>query len=155
MPVCSTSTSTLPMRGRLVPAHSSGGWVVAYVPDFEVMHVGGAHSLTSAVKSYSNLIRSHINRYYFVASTWRFAVQVFRLVMSVGAGAPPAAIRRLVARQSGPPAGSGAEGRGLLEDRAARCRGSPEELPEGLRRESTDFEFVRSATRGQTGRVPS
>jgi N-acetylglucosaminyl-diphospho-decaprenol L-rhamnosyltransferase len=59
------------------------GWQVAYVPDFEVVHVGGH---TSDVKSYSNHIRAHINRYYFIRKhCGNGAVYVFRLIMSVGA----------------------------------------------------------------------
>jgi GT2 family glycosyltransferase len=62
------------------------GWKVAYVPDFEVMHIGGAHSVASNVKSYRNLMRSHINRYYFIRKHYgNAAVHMFRFIMSVGA----------------------------------------------------------------------
>ena len=62
------------------------GWKVAYVPDFEVMHIGGAHSAVSNVKSFRNLIRSHINRYYFIRKHYgNGAVHMFRPIMSVGA----------------------------------------------------------------------
>jgi GT2 family glycosyltransferase len=62
------------------------GWKVVYVPDFEVMHVRGEHSSKPGVKSYNNLVRSHINRYYFVRKHYgSFALQGFRAVMSFGA----------------------------------------------------------------------
>jgi GT2 family glycosyltransferase len=62
------------------------GWVVAYVPDFEVMHIGGELSIVSPVKSYGNLMRSHINRYYFINKHYgNRAGHMFRLTMSVGA----------------------------------------------------------------------
>jgi GT2 family glycosyltransferase len=61
------------------------GWRVAYVPAFEVMHIGGEHSHSTKVKSYSNLIRSHINRYYFMRKHYSdVAFHMFRLIMSVG-----------------------------------------------------------------------
>jgi len=41
------------------------GWTIAYVPQAEIMHIGGAHSIASKVKSYDNLMLSHVNRYYF------------------------------------------------------------------------------------------
>ena len=41
------------------------GWDIAYVPQAEVMHIGGQHSIMTKVKSYENLMRSNINRYYF------------------------------------------------------------------------------------------
>lgn len=62
------------------------GWKVAYVPDVEVAHVGGAHSVASKVKSRTSLLRSHINRYYFFRKHYgNAAVQAFRPVMTAGA----------------------------------------------------------------------
>ncbi|MCZ6871768.1 MAG: glycosyltransferase family 2 protein [Gammaproteobacteria bacterium] len=62
------------------------GWKVAYVPDVEVTHIGGAHSVASSVKTYSNLVRSHINRYYFIRKHYGdAAMHAFRLIMSIGA----------------------------------------------------------------------
>ncbi|HVN90489.1 MAG TPA: glycosyltransferase [Candidatus Binataceae bacterium] len=64
----------------------AAGWVVAYVPNFEVIHIGGAHSVESKVKSYNNLIRSHINRYYFIRKHYgNTALLIFRAIMSLGA----------------------------------------------------------------------
>jgi N-acetylglucosaminyl-diphospho-decaprenol L-rhamnosyltransferase len=58
------------------------GWKVAYVPDFEVVHIGGANR----VATHKNLIRSHINRYYFIRKHYgNVAFHVFRFIMSVGA----------------------------------------------------------------------
>jgi GT2 family glycosyltransferase len=61
------------------------GWKVAYVPDFQVMHVRGAHSSAPGVKSYSSLIRFHINRYYFMRKHYGNGSQrKFRVIMSAG-----------------------------------------------------------------------
>jgi len=62
------------------------GWTVAYVPEAEIMHIGGAHSVASKVKSQTNLIRSHINRYYFMRKHYSGAAfTLFRAIMSIGA----------------------------------------------------------------------
>ena len=83
--VCLTSTSTQRKRNPIGVYIQRAGWKVAYVPDFEVMHVGGPLSIVSKVKSYRNLVRSHVNRYYFIREHYGgVAVQVFRLV-SMGA----------------------------------------------------------------------
>jgi hypothetical protein len=59
------------------------GWKVAYVPDFEVVHIAGR---TSNIRSYWALIRHHINRYYFIRKHYgNGAVHLFRLIMSAGA----------------------------------------------------------------------
>lgn len=59
------------------------GWEVAYVPDFEIMHIGGR---TSNVKSYWAHIRNYINRYYFIRKHYGdLAVNVFRLIVCLGA----------------------------------------------------------------------
>jgi len=58
------------------------GWDVAYVPDFEVMHIGGANR----VASHRNIMRGNTNRYYFIRKhSGNAAVHVFRLIMSAGA----------------------------------------------------------------------
>jgi N-acetylglucosaminyl-diphospho-decaprenol L-rhamnosyltransferase len=62
------------------------GWKVAYVPDVEVTHLGGAHSVATAVKSRANLLRSHINRYYFIRKHYgNVALHLLRFIMSAGA----------------------------------------------------------------------
>ncbi len=62
------------------------GWKVVYVPEFEVMHIGGEHSTVTAVKSHRNFIWSHVNRYYFIRKHYgNLAMHVFRPIMSAGA----------------------------------------------------------------------
>jgi GT2 family glycosyltransferase len=62
------------------------GWQVAYVPEVEVMHVGGAHSGTTMIKSRANIIRSHVNRYYFIRKHYGIAaMHLLRVIMSAGA----------------------------------------------------------------------
>ncbi len=42
--------------------------------------------MASRVKTYSNLVRSHINRYYFIRKHYGdAAMHAFRLIMSIGA----------------------------------------------------------------------
>lgn len=63
----------------------TSGWVVAYVPDYTVMHVGGAHSNAPGVKSRRNLLRSHLNRYYFIRKHYgKASFHAFRAIMSIG-----------------------------------------------------------------------
>ncbi len=122
------------------------GWQVAYVPDVEVMHIRGAHSSLPGVKSFVNLIRSHINRYYFIRKHYgNGAVQVFRLIMSVGA-----MLRLLkyvavwlVSPNRRPEAGPklAAYWKIMLLGAAAH----PEDLPDDLRHESTDSILLRPA----------
>ena len=119
------------------------GWQVAYVPDVEVMHIGGAHSVGSSVKSYSNLLRGHINRYYFIRKHYgNVAVNVFRLFMTLGA-----MLRLLnyvavwlVSPDRRPEAGPKVAAYwkiALLG--AAPC---PEDLPDDLRRQSVEIDLV-------------
>jgi N-acetylglucosaminyl-diphospho-decaprenol L-rhamnosyltransferase len=113
------------------------GWKVAYVPDVEVVHIGGAHSVASNLKSRGNLIRSHINRYYFIRKHYGdIAFHLFRLIMSVGA------ILRLLKyaavwvlsphRRS--EAGPKVEAYGKMALLGAVAH--PEDLPDDLRREN-------------------
>jgi GT2 family glycosyltransferase len=61
------------------------GWEVAYVPDFEIMHIGGSHSVASKMKSYHNILRAHLNRYYFIRKHYgRRAMHAFRVIMTSG-----------------------------------------------------------------------
>jgi GT2 family glycosyltransferase len=62
------------------------GWKVAYVPEYELVHVGGEHSINTRNKSYANLIRWHVNRFYFFHKHYRRADQLLlRPVMLLGA----------------------------------------------------------------------
>ena len=120
------------------------GWKVAYVPDVEVMHIGGAHSVASNVKSHGNLIRSHINRYYFIRKHYgNVAVHVFRVIMSVGATLRllKYAAVWLVSPDRRPEAGPKVEAywKVVLLGAAAH----PEDLPDDLRRENADFDLFR------------
>lgn len=120
------------------------GWKVAYVPDVEVMHIGGAHSVASNVKSHRNLIRSHVNRYYFIRKHYgNVAVHLFRLVMSVGA-----MLRLLnytavwlVSPDRRPEAGPKVEAywKIVLLGVAAH----PEDQPDDLQRENADIDLFR------------
>jgi GT2 family glycosyltransferase len=119
------------------------GWKVAYVPDVEVMHIRGAHSSLPGMKSFRNLLRSHINRYYFIRKHYgNGAIQVFRLIMSVGAMLRllKYATVWLVSPDRRPEAGPkvAAYWQIVLLGAAAR----PEDLPDDLQRDITNFDFV-------------
>ena len=125
------------------------GWKVAYVPDVEVMHIGGAHSVASNVKSHKNLIRSHINRYYFIRKHYgNVAVHVFRLIMSVGAMLRLLnyAAVWLVSPDRRPEAGPKVEAYWKIMLLGAAAH--PEDLPEELRRENADFGSFRPGLPG-------
>ncbi len=65
---------------------AKAGWTVAYVPQAEIMHIGGPHSVQPGPKTYGNLLRNHINRYYFFRKHYgSAAMHVLRPIMSVGA----------------------------------------------------------------------
>jgi GT2 family glycosyltransferase len=118
----------------------SAGWEVAYVPDFEVMHIGGANR----VASHRNLVMSHINRYYFIRKHYgNVAVHVFRLIMSVGAMLrllTYAAVWLVSAdrRREAEPKVT-AYWKTVLLGAAAH----PEDQPEELRREKANSELLR------------
>jgi N-acetylglucosaminyl-diphospho-decaprenol L-rhamnosyltransferase len=62
------------------------GWQVAYVPEVEVMHIGGEHSVATTVKSRANIIRVHVNRYYFIRKHYGAAsMHLLRVIMSAAA----------------------------------------------------------------------
>ena len=120
------------------------GWKVAYVPDFEVMHIGGAHSSRAGVKTLGNLIRSHANRYYFIRKHYgNGAVHVFRLIMSVGASLRllKYAVLWLVSPDRRPEAGPKVEAYWKTALLGAAVR--PEDLPDDLRRETAEFDLFR------------
>jgi GT2 family glycosyltransferase len=120
------------------------GWKVAYVPDVEVMHIGGAHSVASKVKSLRNLIRSHINRYYFIRKHYgNAAVHGFRVIMSAGAMLRLLnyAAVWLVSPDRRPEAGPKVEAYWKIVLLGAAAH--PEDLPDDLRRENADFDSFR------------
>lgn len=122
---------------------SRAGWKVAYVPDFEVMHVGGAHSVASRVKSYGNLMRSHINRYYFVRKHYgNLAVHAFRFIMTVGSMLRllKYAALWLASPQRRPEAA--AKVTAYWKIMLLGAAPHPEQLPDHLRAEHVDFELV-------------
>jgi hypothetical protein len=125
------------------------GWKVAYVPDVEVMHIGGAHSVASKVKSHNNLIRGHINRYYFMRKHYgNAAVQMFRLIMSAGAMLRLVnyAALWLVSPKRRPEAGPKVNAFWTIMLRGAAAH--PEDLTEELRRENADFGSFRPSLPG-------
>ena len=62
------------------------GWQVAFVPDVAITHVGGDHSINTAVKSFDALMRAHINHYYFFRKHYDVLTQILlRPVLSIGA----------------------------------------------------------------------
>lgn len=116
------------------------GWTVAYVPQAEVMHIGGPHSVQPGAKSYKNLVRSHINRYYFFRKHYGSpALQALRPIMSLGAMLRLlnySAVWLLSPRRR-PEAGAklAAYWKVMLLGLAAR----PDGLPDELRRENEAF----------------
>jgi GT2 family glycosyltransferase len=119
------------------------GWQVAYVPEFAVVHVRGAHSNLPGVKSLPNLIRSHSNRYYFVRKHYGArALHAFRAIMSAGALLRLLHYAVLWAISPERRAEAGPKIRAfwtIFRLGFARC---PEELPEDLRREINQVDLV-------------
>ncbi len=65
---------------------AKAGWTVAYVPQAQIMHIGGPHSVQPGPKTYGNLLRNHINRYYFFRKHYGSAtMHALRPIMSAGA----------------------------------------------------------------------
>lgn len=66
-----------------------GGWRVVYVPDAEIIHIGGQHSINAkgTTKDYVKLVRYHAHRYYFFRKHYGpLSVHFLRPIMIVGAG---------------------------------------------------------------------
>jgi len=98
------------------------------------MHVGGR---TSDVKSYSNHIRAHTNRYYFIRKHYgTVAANGFRLIMSVGAmfRLLTYVALWLVSPERRPVAGPKVKAYWKIVLLGAAAH--PEELPDDLRREN-------------------
>ncbi|MGD9614986.1 MAG: glycosyltransferase [Alphaproteobacteria bacterium] len=113
------------------------GWKVAYVPDFEIMHIGGSHSLASAVKSYNNLIRGHLNRYYFIRKHYGDrAAHAFRAIMTGGAMLRLLNYAAIWLLKPDRRAEAGPKVRAYTEIALAGVAPRPETLPDELRREN-------------------
>jgi N-acetylglucosaminyl-diphospho-decaprenol L-rhamnosyltransferase len=116
------------------------GWKVAYVPDFEVTHIGGANR----VATYRNLIRGHSNRYYFVRKHYgNAAVHVFRLIMSVGALLRLLTYAAVWLVSPGRRPGAGPKVKAYWKTMLLGAAAHPEDPPEELRREKANSEMFQ------------
>jgi GT2 family glycosyltransferase len=124
------------------------GWKVAYVPDFEVVHIAGR---TSDVRSYWTLIRHHINRYYFIRKHYgNVAVHLFRLIMT--AGATLRLLKNIAVWLASPNRRAEAEPKIEAYWRVVRLGAAarPDALPDRLRRENvagSDHDFAAQPAR--------
>jgi len=124
------------------------GWKVAYVPDVEVTHLGGAHSVATAVKSRANLLRSHINRYYFIRKHYgNVALHLFRFIMSAGAMLRLLKYAAVWLFSPGrrPEAGPKVDAYWRIVLLGTKAR--PEDLPDELRRQYADSECLEPSIR--------
>jgi GT2 family glycosyltransferase len=125
------------------------GWKVAYVPDFEVMHIGGANR----VATYKNLIRGNVNRYYFIRKHYGAAAyHLFRVIMTAGAmlRLVKYAAMWLVRPERRPVAGP--QVAGYWKTALLGAAAHPEELPEDLRRENASAALFQLDIPGETSR---
>ncbi len=62
------------------------GWKVAYVPHAVITHVGGQHSINTSFRAEREIVRSHVNRFYFFHKHYG-SLQLFLLrpLMMLGA----------------------------------------------------------------------
>ena len=62
------------------------GWRVVYVPDITIIHACGSHSIYTRSRKYIDIVRAHVNRYYFFHKHYS-AVECFLLrpIMVIGA----------------------------------------------------------------------
>jgi GT2 family glycosyltransferase len=66
------------------------GFKVVFVPDIEIIHVGGEHSINNKMKATKrlNLVRYHVNRFYFFHKHYgAFATFLLRPIMIAGTAA--------------------------------------------------------------------
>ena len=62
------------------------GWKVMFVPEAQIVHFGGEHSINTTEKKYLNVVRYHVNRYYFFHRYYgRLSVFLLRPIMMLGA----------------------------------------------------------------------
>jgi GT2 family glycosyltransferase len=61
------------------------GWKVAYVPDAEIVHVGRSHSPNTWFRKYHQVVRYHVNRFYFFKKHYgSLEVNLLRLIFLIG-----------------------------------------------------------------------
>ena len=61
------------------------GWKVAFVPDAEIVHIGRFHSLNTWFRKYPQLVRYHVNRFYFFKKHYgSLEVNLLRLIFFMG-----------------------------------------------------------------------
>jgi GT2 family glycosyltransferase len=120
------------------------GWQVAYVPNVEVMHVGGAHSVVTKVKSYDNLLRSHIDRYYFMRKHYGPGAQfALRIIMTAGSLLRLLKYAGLWIADPDRRPESGPKIRAYIRIALLGFVRHPGKLPESLRRQHADFAALR------------
>jgi GT2 family glycosyltransferase len=62
------------------------GWRVMYVPSGHIVHACGEHSIYTRTRRYGDLVRAHVNKYYFFRKhRGRLANALLRPIMVVGA----------------------------------------------------------------------
>ena len=65
---------------------TQAGWRVVFVPDATIVHIGGEHSLQTTRKPYVNIVRYHVNRYYYFRKhLGRARMLLLRPIMTLGA----------------------------------------------------------------------
>lgn len=120
------------------------GWKVAYVPDVEVMHIGGAQSVATKVKTHKNLMRGHINRYYFIRKHYgNAALHVFRIIMSTGAMLRLLKYAAVWLVSPGRRPEAAPKVRAYWKIMLLGAAARPEDLPDDLRRENAAFDLFR------------
>lgn len=65
---------------------AQAGWRVVFVPGATIIHVGGEHSVQTTRKPYVNIVRHHVNHYYFFRKhLGRTRMLLLRPIMALGA----------------------------------------------------------------------
>ena len=61
------------------------GWKVAYSPDAEIVHIGRFHSLNTWFRTYPQVLRYHVNRFYFFKKHYGLLeVNLLRFIFLMG-----------------------------------------------------------------------
>ena len=118
----------------------NAGWKVAYVPQAEIVHLGGQHSGQTKVKSYRNLIRHHVNRYYFFRKHYgAAAMHALRPVMSAGALLRLMSYAAIWLARPGRRPEAGPKVAAYLKIMLLGVAARPDGLPDALQRENEAF----------------